>query len=114
MMLSAEVPVTLDRTPRLLGWRAQISGDAVDTAARPRDNRKDAAYADSSGTYRKGVLQDGTGIVNQAAAGGPLKEALVADDPGEFKCIVTGGVGVLLLLVYALSTVTLYHWSLPV
>jgi len=28
--------------------------------------------------------------------------------------IVTGGLGVLLLLVYAVFTVTLYHWTAPV
>jgi hypothetical protein len=94
--------------------RAKLVSDTVGPrTARRREEDEAAHAADRSGTYTKGIRQDGINIVNQAAAVS-FKEELSTGYPGELARIVTGGLGVLLLLVYAVFTVTLYHWTAPV
>jgi hypothetical protein len=114
MMLNHElVSATRNRIPRSRASLTQITTrDALATAAMQQDNRDAAAYADTSSTYTKETLQDRIGIVNHATSG-PFDEAVSSGDTGKFERIVTGGTAVVLLLVYVVSAVTLYHWASP-
>jgi hypothetical protein len=91
-MLNAELmPATRDRLPRALGLRvAEAGGD--DFAGRPLqiDNGDEALYSDKSGTYTKGILQTGIGLVDLAAYG-TFKAALASGDPLDFQKIILGG-----------------------
>jgi len=77
-----------------------------------RDNGDEATYADDPCTYTKRILVDGIGVLNQANLGS-VKEAISQGNTGKFERTVTGGTGALLLLVYAVCAVTLYHWTQP-
>ena len=112
-MLNRElVPVLPNPKPRSPLLRMQISGrDALAIPTMLRGNRDQATYADDTCTCAKGILPNGIGIVNKAASGS-FKEP-ISSNTGKFERIVTGGTGVLLLLVYAVSAVTLYHWASP-
>jgi hypothetical protein len=54
------------------------------------DNGDEARYPDKSGTYTKGILQTGVGLVDLAAYGSFIK-ALKSGDPADFEKIVLGG-----------------------
>jgi hypothetical protein len=84
-------PATTDRAARSLALRTQLAGgDAFSVSPIQQDNGDEALYADKSGTYTKGILQDGIGIVNQAAYAS-FKAALASGNPHDFDQIVTGG-----------------------
>ena len=91
-MLNQElIPATLDRDLRSIALRTRSAGaDAFARSPIQKDNGDEAAYADKSGTYTKGILQDDIGVVNQAAYAS-FKKALASGNPTDFEKIVTGG-----------------------
>ena len=54
------------------------------------DNGDEALYSDKSGTYTKGILQTGVGLVDLAAYQ-TFKNALESGDPADFEAITLGG-----------------------
>ena len=91
-MLNAElIPATSNRVLRSLALRTQAAGqDAFGPAPAQIDNGDEALYGDKSGTYTKGILQSGIGVVDPAAYDS-FKTALKTGDPADFQNIVTGG-----------------------
>jgi hypothetical protein len=91
-MLNAElIPATSDRVFRSLALRTQTTGnDAFFPAPLQIDNGDEAFYPDKSGTYTKGVLQSGIGLVNLDAYDS-FKNALSSGAPSDFDNIVLGG-----------------------
>jgi hypothetical protein len=84
-------PATSNRVTRSLALRTQTAGsDAFTISPLQIDNGDEARYADKSGTYTKGILQDAIGVVNQAAYQS-FKQALASGKPEDFELIVTGG-----------------------
>src|SRR5262245_46541171 len=62
------IPATSNRVLRSLALRTQTAGaDSLPLAPAQIDNGDEALYADKSGTYTKGVLQSGIGLVDLAA-----------------------------------------------
>ena len=91
MLNSQLVPATSNRVLRNLALRTQTAGnDAFAAAPAQFDNGDEALYADKSGTYTKGLLQSGIGLVNLAAYQS-FKDALASGDPADFEKIVLGG-----------------------
>src|SRR5712691_156056 len=85
------LPATSNRVARSFALRTQISGsDAFSMSLAQPDNGDEALYADKSGTYTKGILQDAIGLVNLAAYQS-FKKALASGDQTDFENIVTGG-----------------------
>jgi hypothetical protein len=71
--------------------RTQTTGnDAFIGAPAQIDNGDEALYADKSGTYTKGVLQSGIGLVDLAAYQS-FKNALSSGAAADFQNIVLGG-----------------------
>ena len=68
-MLNSELtPATSNRVTRCLALRTLETGtDAFTVAPAQIDDGDEALYADKSGTYTKGVLQSGVGLVDLAA-----------------------------------------------
>jgi hypothetical protein len=91
-MLNTElIPATSDRVLRSLALRTQTTGsDAFVAAPAQVDNGDEARYGDKSGTYSKGVLQSGIGLVDLAAYQS-FKAALSSGAPADFEQIVLGG-----------------------
>ncbi len=91
-MLNSElIPATSDRVPRSLALRTGTAGnDAFVPAPLEIDNGDEALYSDKSGTYTKGVLQTGIGLVDLAAYQS-FKAALSSGAPADFEKIVLGG-----------------------
>jgi hypothetical protein len=91
-MLNAELtPASSDRLPRSLALRmAQAGNDAFAGVSPQIDNGDEALYADKSGTYTKGILQTGIGLVDLAAYG-TFKVALASGNPVDFQNVVLGG-----------------------
>ena len=91
-MLSAElVPATSGRVLRSMALRWRATGeDSFVAAPEQLDNGDEARYADKSGTYTKGVLQAGVGLVDIAAYQ-TFKKALSSGDPADFAGVVLGG-----------------------
>src|SRR3954468_15006763 len=91
-MLNAElIPATANRVLRCFALRTQAAGlDAFAPAPAQIDNGDEALYGDKSGTYTKGILQSGIGVVDPAAYES-FKTALRTGDPADFQNIVTGG-----------------------
>ena len=59
---------TSNRVPRGFALRTQTAGqDAFIPAPEEMDNGDEALYSDKSGTYTKGILQTGVGLVDLAA-----------------------------------------------
>lgn len=91
-MLNSElIPATSNRVFRALALRTATT--AADTFSPPQpeiDNGDEARYADKSGTYTKGILQSGIGLVDLAAYQS-LKDALASGQPADFEQIVLGG-----------------------
>lgn len=74
-----------------MALRTQTTGgDAFIAAPAQIDNGDEARYADKSGTYTKGVLQTGIGLVDIAAYQS-FKAALSSGAPADFEKIVLGG-----------------------
>jgi hypothetical protein len=90
--LNAElIPATRHRVPRSLALRTRTAGhDAFIGASAQIDNGDEERYPDKSGTYSKGVLQSGVGLVDLAAYQS-FKKALATGDPADFANIVLGG-----------------------
>ena len=91
-MLNSELtPATSNRVTRCLALRTLETGtDAFTVAPAQTDNGDEALYADKSGTYTKGVLQSGVGLVDVAAYQS-FKSALSSGAPTDFEQIVLGG-----------------------
>lgn len=84
-------PATTNRVSRASALRAQTTqADSLLGSPPQVDNGDEARYADKSGTYTKGVLQEGIGLVDLAAYGS-FKRALASGDPADFAKIVLGG-----------------------
>lgn len=92
MSLNKElVPATADRVLHATIRRTELTlGDTVVASTAQNDNGDEALYADKSGTYTKGVLQDRLGVVDPAAYAS-FKQALASGDPGDFASIILGG-----------------------
>ena len=85
------VPATEDRIPRALALRTERTGaDSFAAAPAQIDNGDEARYPDKSGTYTKGILQEGIGLVDLAAYD-TFKQALSSGMPADFETIVLGG-----------------------
>ena len=91
-MLNAQLtPATSNRIVRSLALRTQAAGNDDFIAAPTQvDNGDEMLYADKSGTYTKGVLQSGIGLVDLAAYDS-FKTALSSGDPKDFEKIILGG-----------------------
>ncbi len=91
-MINADLtPATSNRVLRSLAQRTAAAGmDAFTQAPAQVDNGDEALYSDKSGTYTKGVLQTGIGLVDLAAYQS-FKAALASGDPADFEKIVLGG-----------------------
>ncbi len=80
-----------NRVPRSLALRTGVAGrDAFIPPPAQIDNGDKARYADKSGTYTKGILQTGVGLVDLAAYE-TFKKALRTGDPADFAAITLGG-----------------------
>ena len=85
------VPATEHRVLRSLALRTRTAGaDSFRASPAQVDNGDEARYADKSGTYTKGVLQSGIGLVDLAAYAS-FKHALSTGRPADFENIVLGG-----------------------
>ena len=91
-MLNAElIPATANRNLQSLALRTGIAGnDAFVPTPAQIDNGDEALYTDKSGTYTKGILQSGIGLVDLAAYQS-FKNALASSAPVDFENIVLGG-----------------------
>ncbi len=91
-MLNTDLtPATADRIARGVALRLQTAGtDGFVPMPQQADNGDEARYADKSGTYTKGLLQTGIGLVDLAAYDS-LKRALSTGSPGDFAALVQGG-----------------------
>ncbi|MGB8257008.1 MAG: vanadium-dependent haloperoxidase [Pseudonocardiaceae bacterium] len=91
-MLSTElVPATSDRVFRATAVRSETTAaDAFLPAPAQVDNGDEARYPDKSGTYTKGILQSGIGIVDPAAYE-TFKRALSTGAQADFNKIILGG-----------------------
>src|SRR5277367_5463979 len=91
-MLNSELtPATSNRELRSLALRTRTAGkDALVPRPAQDDNGDEARYADKSGTYTKGLLQNAIGVVNPAAYLS-FKKALSSGDPADFEKIILGG-----------------------
>jgi hypothetical protein len=84
-------PATSHRVLRSLALRTRIAGsDAFRAAPAQIDNGDEARYDDKSGTYTKGVLQVGIGLVDPGAYT-TFKAALSSGAPADFEKIILGG-----------------------
>lgn len=84
-------PATSHRVERSFALRTRTTGtDAFAAAPAQVDNGDEARYSDKSGTYTKGVLQAGIGLVDLEAYGS-FKSALASGSPAAFEKIVLGG-----------------------
>jgi hypothetical protein len=87
----AHSPATRNRVERALALRiAKAGSDAFAPQPAQIDNGDEALYADKSGTYTKGILQSGIGLVDLAAYA-TFQKALRSGDPADFAKIITGG-----------------------
>lgn len=91
-MLNSELaPATSNRIIRSLALRTSAAGfDDFAPAPSQIDNGDEARFADKSGTYTKGILQSGIGVVDLSAYG-TFKTALSTGHPKDFEKIVLGG-----------------------
>jgi hypothetical protein len=91
-MINAElVPATSNRVFRATVVRSETTiADALVPAPAQVDNGDEARYPDKSGTYTKGVLQRGIGVVDPAAYK-TFKRALSTGAQADFNNITLGG-----------------------
>ncbi len=88
---SAAPGVTNKRVLQTFQNRMSIANDEAHIAVAPQTtNGDEALYPDKSGTYSKGLLQDGYGRVNLQAFKS-MKKALQSGDPADFENIIMGG-----------------------
>ena len=74
------------RVLRTFQSRMAIANDEAHIAVAPQTTNGDEnLYPDKSGTYSKGLLQDGYGRVNLQAFTS-MKKALQSGDPDDFEC----------------------------
>ncbi len=84
-------PSTAHRVERSFALRLQTAGHDAFVPAPPQiDNGDEALYADKCGTYTKGILQSGIGLVDLAAYQS-FKKALNSGNPADFEAMVLGG-----------------------
>ena len=84
-------PATSHRILRSYALRNQTASQDAFTPAPPQiDNGDEALYGDKSGTYTKGILQTGIGLVDLPAYQS-FRKALDSGNPSDFAAIVTGG-----------------------
>jgi hypothetical protein len=84
-------PATLNRVARCFALRTATAAQDAFVPALPQiTNGDEARYSDKSGTYTKGVLQTGIGLVDLAAYES-FKKALDSGDPADFENITLGG-----------------------
>jgi len=84
-------PATSHRVLRSLALRTRAAGsDAFAAAPAQIDNGDEARYRDKSGSYTKGVLQAGLGLVDPEAYAS-FKAALSSGSPADFEKIILGG-----------------------
>lgn len=89
--LAAPSGVTNTRALKSFGLRLQAATNEALVPIPPHINNGDEArYPDKSGTYTKGILQDGIGVVNPAAYLS-FKRALNSGKPTDFEAIILGG-----------------------
>jgi hypothetical protein len=82
---------TRDRVLRCLALRTRTAGeDAFVPVPFQITNGDEQRYADKSGTYTKGILQTGIGLVDLAAYR-TFKRALDSGSPQDFEAITLGG-----------------------
>jgi hypothetical protein len=91
-MLNSELkPATSNRVLRSLALRTRTAGaDAFVPPPAQVDNGDEALYVDKSGTYTKGLLQTGIGLVDFNAYQS-FKKALSSGEPADFEKIIQGG-----------------------
>jgi hypothetical protein len=90
-MSTASITAPRNRVPRSFALRTETAGhDAFVPPPAQIDNGDEARYADKSGTYTKGILQTGVGLVDLAAYQ-TFKKALDSGDPADFEAIKLGG-----------------------
>ena len=91
MLNSQLIPATANRPERSLALRIESARKAASVPAPDQiDNGDEARYADKSGTYTKGILQSGIGLVDLDAYRS-FKKALASGAPADFQHIVLGG-----------------------
>ena len=84
-------PATGNRVPRCFALRTPPRRTMHSSPAPPQiDNGDEARYSDKSGTYTKGILQTGIGLVDLAAYQ-TFKKALNSGNPADFENITLGG-----------------------
>ena len=84
-------PAYRHRVPRSFALRTHLAGnDAFTPAPAQIDNGDEGRYSDKSGTYTKGLLQAGIGLVDLAAYQ-TFKKALDSGVPADFEAITLGG-----------------------
>ncbi len=84
-------PATSNRVSRSFALRTEIAERDAAVPAPPQiDNGDEARYSDKCGTYTKGVLQSGIGLVDLAAFE-KFKKALDSGRPKDFAAIPLGG-----------------------
>ncbi|UMB69260.1 vanadium-dependent haloperoxidase [Mycobacterium paraterrae] len=110
-------PATAHRGARALALRTELANaDFLGGSPQQIDNGDEARYADKSGTYTKGVLQQGIGLVDLAAYES-FKHALASGDPADFANIVLGGPRTLNGpqggLAFSLDSADSGHFSVP-
>jgi hypothetical protein len=90
-MSTSSITAPYHRVPRSSALRNWAAGhDAFIRPPAQVDNGDEARYADKSGTYTKGILQSGVGLVDLAAYQS-FKKALDSGDSADFEKIVLGG-----------------------
>ncbi len=91
MSIISPITAPSHRVPRSFALRTQAAGhDAFVLPPAPVDNGDEALYPDKSGTYTKGILQNGVGLVDLAAYQA-FKTALGSGNPADFEAIPLGG-----------------------
>ena len=84
-------PANHHRIPRSFALRTYLAGkDAFPPAPAQIDNGDESRYSDKCGTYTKGILQAGIGLVDLAAYR-TFKKALDNGAPADFEAITLGG-----------------------
>ena len=91
-MLNSElIPATSNRVFRAQALRTEVTAaDTFTPSPLELDNGDEARYPDKSGTYTKGILQSGIGLVDLAAYQS-FTDALASGQPADFEKIVLGG-----------------------
>jgi len=91
IVIPTESPSTSNRVSRAFACRTQAAAhQAFSRIPVQTDNGDETLYVDKSGTYTKGVLQTGVGLVDIAAYEA-FKRALNSGDPTDFEAIPLGG-----------------------